>query len=222
MTEHVPLLRLIGVNVRVGDELFLDDVDFAVEAGESVAMVVQHARTTILEVAAGLRAPLSGHVLFRGAPLAKALTDVVNGPRIGFVFQNGGLLENSSLFDNVALPVRYHEAPSDAVLETRVMTALDVVGLDAMALRFPYQISSGQQRLVALARAIVVEPELIYVDDLYRGASIETWDRFVEAMAHTRRQYDTAILSVMATATEPPLGVDRLVRLTKRITRVEP
>jgi ABC-type transporter Mla maintaining outer membrane lipid asymmetry ATPase subunit MlaF len=219
MNDRAPLLELVHVHVRVGDELFLDDVDLVVEAGESVAMVVPHARSTILEVAAGLRPPLSGEVLFRGKPMAKALTDTVGGPRLGFVFQNGGLLENTPVFENVALPIRYHEAPAEAVVRERVLLALSEVGLEALAHRFPYQISSGQQRLVALARALVIAPELVFVDDLHRGASVETWDRFTQAMAHARQKHATGFLSVMAVADGTPAGIDRVVRLKKRIER---
>lgn len=219
MTRDAPLLRLANVHVKVGDELHLDDVDFIVEQGESVAMVVPHARTTILEVAAGLRQPESGEVLYRGNPIGRALEDTVRGPKLGFVFQNGGLLENTPLFDNVALPVRYHEAPPEAAVRERVMAALALVGLDDMSARFPYQISSGQQRLTALARALVIGPELVYVDDLHRGASAETWERFVEVMAHAKRAYGTAFLSVVAVADGAPRGIERIVRLKKRIER---
>jgi ABC-type sulfate/molybdate transport systems ATPase subunit len=83
------------------------------------------------------------------------------------------------------------------------------------ATRFPFQLSRGQQRLCALARALAVEPALVYIDDLYRGASEETWEHFIAAMRWARSTYGTAFVTVLAVADETPEGIDRLVPVKK-------
>ncbi len=215
MTTEPPLLAMRDVLVRVADDLRLEGITLEIERGESVAMVVQHGRTTLLRVAAGLKPADEGEVLLSGRPIARALADVLGGPTLGFVFEGGGLLENATVFDNIALALRYHGAESERVVTERVRSSLEVTGIDALGGRFPYQLSRGQARLAALARALATDPVLVYIDDLHRGASQETWDRFLSAMAWARASHGTAFLTVLAVADAEPEGIDRLVRVRK-------
>lgn len=209
-----PLLSVQGVGLVVNEELAFRGVSFDVGAGESVGIVVPRARTTLLMVAAGLRRIDEGKVLLEGKPIESAYRDLAHEATTGFVFQGGGLLENTTIGDNIALPLRYHTNLSEEAIGKRVRSALAEVGLENEAQRLPYQIPRGTQRLVSLARALAVEPALVYVDDLHHGATVEIWQRFVEVMAAARARWNTAFLCALAVAEAMPVGVDRLVRVT--------
>jgi phospholipid/cholesterol/gamma-HCH transport system ATP-binding protein len=206
-----PLLELDRVGLRVTEHLTIRDVSLTVDGGESVGLVVPRARTTLLFVAAGLRPADEGRVLLDGIPIDRAYRDLAHEATTGFVFQNGGLLENTSVADNVALPLRYHTDLDEDEINRRVTDVLEEVGLGSDANRFPYQLPRGAQRLASLARALAVEPALVYVDDLHHGATVDIWERFVAVMDRARARWNTAFLSGLATGFQVPPGVDRLV-----------
>ncbi len=213
------LLSLTDVGLAVNETLSFESVSFDVGVGESVGLVVPRARTTLLMVAAGLRKVDRGSVLLEGKPIARAYRDLAHEATTGFVFQGGGLLENTTIADNIALPLRYHTKMSEAAIAERVAAALDEVGLARDAGRLPYQIPRGSQRLVSLARALAVEPALVYVDDLHHGATVEIWERFVQVMERARARWNTAFLSALAIAPHTPPGVDRLIHAAPVVSR---
>lgn len=198
MSSASPLLELRSLAVRAGDDTLLRGVDLEVHETESVGLVLERGRTSFLEAAAGLREPAEGQVLYRGKPLRKELAKLHRGPRIGFVFEEGGLLENATLYDNIALPLRYHTMLREAEIERRVMAALSLVEIEEWRNRFPFQVTRGAIRLASLARALVREPELVYLDDFLHGGTAELWEDFVRAMGWARREHGTAFLAGLA------------------------
>jgi len=207
-----PLLSLAGVGLQINDGLAFENVHLTLQPGESVGLVVPRARTTLLMVAAGLKRADEGEVLLDGHPIESAYRDLAHEATTGFVFEGGGLLENTTIADNIALPLRYHTKMSETAIAERVDANLADVGLSAEADFLPYQIPRGKQRLAALARALAVEPALVFVDDLHHGATLEIWERFVEVMDGARARFQTAFLCGLAIADRCPPGVDRLVR----------
>jgi phospholipid/cholesterol/gamma-HCH transport system ATP-binding protein len=169
-------------------------------------------------VAAGLRRADEGSVLLEGRPIESAYRDLAHEATTGFVFQHGGLLENTTIADNIALPLRYHTKMSEDAIAERVHAALEEVGLAGDAGRLPYQIPRGSQRLVSLARALAVEPALVFIDDLHHGATEEIWERFVKVMDRARARWNTAFLSALAFASSCPPGVERLVRAAPNVS----
>jgi ABC-type transporter Mla maintaining outer membrane lipid asymmetry ATPase subunit MlaF len=207
-----PLLSLVDVGFRFGEGLAFEGVSLDVSPAESVGVVVPTGRTSLLMVAAGLRPADRGQVLLDGRPIDSAYRDLAHEATTGFVFQGGGLLENTTIADNIALPLRYHTKMTEVAIEERVRTALEEVGLAAEGGRLPFQIPGGKQRLASLARALAVEPALVFVDDLHLGSTTEIWERFVLAMNRARERWGTSFLSGLAFANGCPPGVDRVVR----------
>ena len=156
-------VRLDGVTKTYGSTTVLHGVDLALEAGELVCLLGPSGcgKTTALRCIAGLETVTSGRVSIG----AEEVTDVpVNRRDIGMVFQQYSLFPHLTVAQNVqfGLDMRRVARPER---RTRVGEMLEVVGLTALAERFPHELSGGQQQRVALARALVTRPRALLLDE---------------------------------------------------------
>ena len=159
--EHVVELR--QVVKRYGAFTAVQPMDLAVESGAFVTLLGPSGcgKTTTLRMIAGLAAPSDGDILIKGA----RVNDVpIHRRNLGLVFQNYALFPHKSVFDNVAFGLKYRSV-AKADIARRVGRALELVQLPQMADRYPSQLSGGQQQRIALARAIVVEPDVLLLDE---------------------------------------------------------
>ena len=133
-------------------------------------------KSVLLKLLSGLLAPKKGSVEIGGIDLATASKEVLQGLRakMGFVFQDAALISNMSIFDNVALPLRYHTRLGEPEVQTRVSEKMALFEVDRRYDRsIPAQISLGMRKRVALARALVLEPELLFLDEPALGLGVE-------------------------------------------------
>ena len=135
-------------------------VDWAIEEGEFHCLVGRSGcgKTTLLKLAAGLLRPDTGSIRLQGRQL------LAPGPQLGFVFQSPTLLEWHRVLDNVLLPVSLQHPPVASEIE-RAQRLLALLGLSGHARHYPRQLSGGQQSRVALARALILEPALLLLDE---------------------------------------------------------
>jgi ABC-type ATPase involved in cell division len=151
----------------------LQDVSLHGDHGETV--IVGGARGTgkhlILRLLLGLEKPTSGTVRVLGKDLQRLSIVERRQLRVpvGLVPIEGPMLSNLSVFDNVALPLRYHLGLSEAEVDARVRRALAQMGLEQLANRRPWQVSMPQRRLASLARARLMRPEILLLEDPYGG-----------------------------------------------------
>ena len=161
-------LRLERVSksfTREGQSAFaaVRDVSLTVEPGELVTLLGPSdcGKTTTLRVVAGFEQPDEGRVYVG----EQDVTDLIVYRRsIGFVFQSYALFPHLTIFDNVAYGLRVRRLPA-ATIRARVGQVLELVGLPGYERRFPNQLSGGEQQRVAVARAVVVEPQLLLFDE---------------------------------------------------------
>ncbi|MFN3607342.1 MAG: ABC transporter ATP-binding protein, partial [Cypionkella sp.] len=149
-----------GVTLRYGPSHILNGIDLDLPAGQTLALLGPSGcgKTTLLRLVAGLLAPTSGEIAINGAVVASPSIFVPPEKRqLGMVFQDYALWPHLTVAGNVAFPLEM-AGIGRAERETRVMAALDRVGLAAMAARSPSALSGGQQQRVAIARAIVAAP----------------------------------------------------------------
>ncbi|MEM9068153.1 MAG: ATP-binding cassette domain-containing protein [Myxococcota bacterium] len=193
--------------VTFGD--VLTEVSLTVHAQEIVGVVFQHGigKSVLLQLGAGLIEPSAGEVVYRG----RRIRDRPDEPTIGFVFEDdGGLFENMTLYDNIALPLRFHTRSSESEIEAKVREILSVVGMDDEAERFPWTMTRDRQRLASLARALVYEPDVCFIDDFFIGADADAFHRMEETVSLAREAYGTAFLLVLEAAPEDFGIADRL------------
>ncbi len=200
------------------------DVDLRIGAGEFVAVVgpSRSGKSLIVELAAGLVSPEAGRVILLGHDWAVDVNDEPSPVRLrlGAVLQQPGLMSNMTLFNNVALPLRYHRASmSERDRESAVMAQLERLRLVPMRDRFPAELNQGEVRRGAIARALMLAPDVLLLDDPVAGLDAEmvlTLKAYVE-----ERQADQPLTVVAALRSFSPFieGADRLVLL--RDGRVE-
>ena len=135
-------------------------VDWRIPEGEFHCLVGRSGcgKTTLLKLAAGLLQPDTGSIRLEGRQLRAP------GPQIGFVFQSPTLLEWHRVIDNVLLPVSLQHTPTQEEI-SKAEQMLSLLGLSAHARHYPRQLSGGQQSRVALARALILEPAMLLLDE---------------------------------------------------------
>ncbi len=148
-------------------------VDLSVRRGELTAIMGPSGvgKSTLLQLIGGALAPTRGEVLVDGqAPsrLGRRALFALRR-RMGMLFQSGALLTDLTVFENVAFPLREHTELPEGVLRSKVLDQLAAVGLEQAAGLYPAQLSGGMARRVALARALVLEPELLLFDEPFTG-----------------------------------------------------
>jgi len=166
-------LRLEGVALGHGDFTVLRDISMDVRAGQVVAVMggSGSGKTTLLRAATGQLVAQQGRVLAFGQDIGRATAAELQSlrKRMGVLFQQGALFTDLNVFENVAFPLREHTKLSESDITDRVLDKLDAVGLRAAAHLKVAEISGGMARRVALARAVVLEPELILYDEPFAG-----------------------------------------------------
>lgn len=156
-----------------GDRVILKDLSLSVPRGKVTALMGASGggKTTVLRLIGGQQKASTGNVLFDGQDVgAMAQTALYAARRrMGMLFQFGALFTDLSVFDNVAFPLREHTDLSPELIRDIVLMKLDAVGLRGARELMPSEISGGMARRVALARAIVLDPELIMYDEPFAG-----------------------------------------------------
>ena len=145
----------------------LHGISLAVQPGEMVSIVGPSGsgKSTLLHCMAGLEPPTSGEVVLAGSALAglsRGRVAVVRARHVGFVFQQYNLVASLSVAENVSLPARLAGRRLSA---SRVSEALGRVGLAGFECRRPAELSGGEQQRVAMARALVAEPDVVFADE---------------------------------------------------------
>lgn len=157
----------------VGDRVILEKVTFSVPRGKVTALMGASGggKTTVLRLIGGQQKANHGEVLFDGKNVAQMTQPALYAARrrMGMLFQFGALFTDLSVFDNVAFPLREHTGLDERMVRDIVLMKLNAVGLRGARDLMPSEVSGGMARRVALARAIVLDPELIMYDEPFAG-----------------------------------------------------
>lgn len=214
MTEDC-IIEAKNASIAFDGAVILRDVSLCVRRGEVFGLIGASGsgKTTLLRLMLGLNRPNQGTMSVFGRRVDRvgprelgALRD-----RCGVVFQAGALFSALSVFDNVALPLRELKALPESVIERLVQRKLALVEIDNdSADKMPAQLSGGMIKRVALARALALDPELLFLDEPTAGLDPERAHDFV-ALVESLRQ-ELALTVVMATH-----DVETIVALSDRV-----
>jgi phospholipid/cholesterol/gamma-HCH transport system ATP-binding protein len=157
-----------SLSIGWGDVVLQKDLDFQIKRGEIFAILggSGSGKSTLLRFLIGLEQPLAGEIDVGG----RGLPDLEGGkPRFGVMFQAGALFGSLTVAENVALPLEeWTDLPRDAI-HAAVRAKLRLVGLEGAAEKFPSEISGGMKKRAAIARALSLDPELVFLDEPSAG-----------------------------------------------------
>lgn len=168
MATRDPIIRVRDLTIGWGDVVLQRGLSFEVERGEIFAVLggSGSGKSTLLRFLIGLEPPLAGEIEVAG----RAAVDLDAGlPPFGVMFQGGALFGSLTVEENVALPLEEHTAlPPDAI-HAIARAKLRLVGLEGAADKFPSELSGGMKKRAAIARALALEPELVFLDEPSAG-----------------------------------------------------
>ncbi|MBM3568665.1 MAG: ABC transporter ATP-binding protein [Alphaproteobacteria bacterium] len=209
-------LRLSGIAHRYGDLTAIERVDLTVGSGETVVLIGPSGcgKSTLLGIAGGLLAPGAGRVETAGAAPAGCLNPLT------YVFQDFALLPWRTVEGNVALALEHHPLTASERAE-RVDAALALTGLREFALVYPKQLSGGMRQRVGLARAVVVRPAILLLDEPLSALDAQTRELLMaDLLAIWERERTTALYVTHNLAEAARLG-DRVVVMSRRPGRIK-
>ncbi len=158
-----PLLELKNVTKFFGANKVLDDIDLQVNDGEFLTLLGPSGcgKTTTLRLIAGFERPTTGKIVMGGKEISRVPP---NRRAVNMVFQQYALFPHMTVFDNVAFGLKMKGLPKDEI-EVEVFSALEKVKMNMFSLRYPSELSSGQQQRIAIARAFVNNPKILLLDE---------------------------------------------------------
>jgi phospholipid/cholesterol/gamma-HCH transport system ATP-binding protein len=158
-------VAVTSLSKNFGDVVALKDVTLAVRPGEIFVLMGPSGsgKSVFLRHIAGLEAPTSGHVTIDGLDaLAESTRKRI---RMGVVFQAGALFNSLSVYDNLALYPREHRLGDEAAIRAKVEHTLQILSIGGTGEKFPSELSGGMKKRVSIARALVMEPQLLLYDE---------------------------------------------------------
>ena len=166
-------IEVKGLVTHYGDREILRNISLSIPKGKTTVILGGSGcgKSTLLRHLIGLLKPTSGSILINGRDITAMNETELNEVRkkFGMLFQGAALLNSLSIADNVALPVKEHTRLEDSTIQIMVRMKLDLVGLSGFGGFFPSQLSGGMKKRAGIARAMALDPEIIFFDEPSAG-----------------------------------------------------
>jgi len=215
------VIELIGVEKAFGAQQVLRGVDMVVAAGKTTVIVGPsgEGKSVILKHMLGLMRPDRGQVRLFGLDLAHLRGRRLRAvrTRFGVLFQGVALFDSMTVFDNVALPLRERTRATDGEVRDRVMERLELMDLHDVEHKYPAQLSGGMQKRVGLARALVLDPDVVFFDEPTTGLDAARSNEVYRVFYRSQQELGYAAVIVSHDVPKIFKLADRVVLLSKGV-----
>ena len=226
LDQQEPLVEVRELSISFGGQSVLRDINLKIPAGQTLVLLGESGcgKTVLLKCLIGLNRPTRGEVLFDDHDINQQNAQQISRlrRRFGFVFQNAALFDSMTIGQNVAFPLRQHGQFTSAQVREMVLARLSEVGLpDEVVFKRPAELSGGMRKRVGLARALIMNPELMLYDEPTTGLDPIVSDVINELIIRTRhRNPVTSVVVTHDMKTARKVG-DRVIMLMP-ISRLAP
>src|SRR6201987_3953405 len=213
------MLSLRDLHVAYGDREILHGINFDVQRGETLVILggSGSGKSTLLRTLVGLEKPSSGQIWIKGkniAAIPDAEMDEIR-KKIGMSFQGSALFGSMTVGENVALPLREHTKLEDSTIEIMLRLKLEQVGLEGFEYYMPSQLSGGMKKRAAVARALAMDPEILFFDEPSAGLDPIIAAGIDQLILELKRAFGMTIIVVTHELASAFLIADRMVLLDK-------
>ena len=208
-------VQLRNVTLSYGEFVAVNNVSLSIGRGEFVTLLGPSGcgKTTILRSIAGLVQPTGGEIEVAGRRIDNI---PIHKRNIGLVFQNYALFPHKSVFDNIAFGLKYRNVEK-SVIAQKVKRALDMVRLPGVEKKLPSEMSGGQQQRIALARAIVIEPDVLLLDEPLSALDANLREEMRTELKTIQREVGITSIFVTHDQEEALAMSDRVVVMNKGV-----
>jgi phospholipid/cholesterol/gamma-HCH transport system ATP-binding protein len=216
--DHI--IQLEGVHKSFGAQHVLRGIDLGIPRGRITVIIGRSGggKSVILKHMIGLIKPDQGRVLLDGENITvmddRQLNDIRR--RFGMLFQDAALFDSMNVLENVAFPLREHTELDDKIVDIAVRMKLGLVGLSGFENRLPRELSGGQAKRVAFARAIALDPEVLFCDEPSAGLDPRIGRGIDDLILNLNKAFNMAVVVVTHEMESVKVIADRIVMLVAR------
>jgi len=214
-----PAISVRDLHVKYGEREILHGINFDAPAGQTLVILggSGSGKSTLLRTLVGLEQPSSGHIWIRGkdfATMPESDRDELR-KKMGMSFQSGALFGSMSVAENVALPLREHTDLDESTIDIMVRMKLNQVGLSGFENYMPAQLSGGMKKRAAVARALAMDPEVLFFDEPSAGLDPIVAAGIDDLILALKKAFQITILVVTHELASAFLIADRMILLIK-------
>ena len=219
VTSAKPVISVRDLRVSYGEREILHGISFNVQPGETLVILggSGSGKSTLLRTLVGLEKPSAGEIWIKGRDIAKTSTAEMDTIRkkIGMSFQGGALFGSMTVGENVALPLREHTRLKDSTIEIILRLKLQQVGLEGFEYYMPAQLSGGMKKRAAVARAMAMDPEILFFDEPSAGLDPIIAAGIDQLILELKRAFRMTIIVVTHELASAFLIADRMLLIDK-------
>jgi phospholipid/cholesterol/gamma-HCH transport system ATP-binding protein len=220
-----PAIRIEGLMTRIGGRVLHEHIDLEVRRGEIMGVVGGSGagKSVLLRTIIGLNQPVAGRIWVLGQETTDLDGDALRNlqTRWGVLFQDGALFSSQTVAENIQVPLREHTDLSQALMDELVLVKLGLVGLAAeVGRKFPSELSGGMRKRAGLARALALDPEVLFLDEPTAGLDPIAASQFDDLVRDLQQSLGLTVFMVTHDIDTLRATTDRIAVLVDRRLRV--